>query len=104
MSNGKNELKIDNMHISIHTDAKPGTIKINGAQGNTSKDMPEHATKQGIEKHVIIFVGGGEFTDSHGHKWHNGDEQTYTDEEYKKRTDLHFMVNYGEMRHTSVTI
>lgn len=71
---------------------------------DTQKSTEEQTQEQAQVKHVVTYIGGSEFTDSTGHKWHKHDEVTYNDDEYSKRVDLHFMVNYGEMKHTVVTM
>ena len=106
-----NGLKIDNMNNSNAVDAQSTDAKINEKPEDTSKDTPKstseapqaEAKKQTI-KHVLVYIGSSEFKDSIGHKWHHNDEQTYAEEEYVGRSDLQFMVKYGEMKHTIVTM
>lgn len=107
----KNELKMNNMNCVNAANAPANATEIKKTAENTSKDalestqkQAEKSTKQASNKHVVTYIGNSEFTDSNGHKWRKNDEQTYIDEEYNKRTDLHFMINYGEMKHTVVTI
>ena len=104
-------LKIDNMNGANAVNASANAVQINVKAEDTSKDTqkPSEATAQseGSEtavKHVIVYLGSSEFKDSTGHKWHRNDEKTFSDEEYKTRADLHFMVSYGEMKHTAVTM
>lgn len=107
----KNESKINNMNGVNAVSAPTNAIEIKKTVENTSKDTleltqkhTEESARQTLNKHVVTYIGSSEFTDSNGHKWHKNDEQTYVDEEYSKRTDLHFMINYGEMKHTIVTM
>ena len=108
---GKNESKINNMNGVNAVRASMNAIEIKENEENISKDAFEltqtqakEETKKASNKHVVTYIGSSEFVDSNGHKWYKNTEQTYTDEEYNKRTDLHFMVDYGEMKHTVVTI
>ena len=71
---------------------------------DTQKSTEEQAQEQAQIKHVVTYIGSSEYKDSTGHKWHKHAEKTYSDDEYAKRVDLHFMVNYGEMKHTVVTM
>jgi hypothetical protein len=105
----KNELKIENMNKIDVVNAPADTVKIEEKVEDTSKDIVKSATATGEKantntKHVITYIGGSEYIDSTGHKWHKGDEKTYSDDEYIKRVDIHFMVNYGEMKHIVVTM
>lgn len=69
---------------------------------NTQKS--DEPTKPATTKHVVTYIGNGEFVDRCDHKWHNNHEQTYTDEEFSKRSDLQYMIQYGAMKHTTVTM
>lgn len=61
-------------------------------------------------KHIITFIGNGIYTDSKKDMWYKGDhdnpnvrsQREYIDNNYKNREDLHFMVEYGAMKHTIV--
>lgn len=95
------------MNNASVANAPADTAKINTGHEDTSKDVlkptPEN-NKETNNKHVLTYIGSSEYTDSTGHKWHKNDEQTYSDADYNKRKDLHFMVKYGEMKHTVVTM
>ena len=104
-------LKIDNMNGVNAVNASANAVQINAKAENTSKDMPKPAeataqenSTETAKKHVVVYIGSSEFVDSTGHKWHKNDEKTYNDDEYGARNDLHFMVKYGEMKHTVVTM
>lgn len=102
-----NELKINNISNVNAVNASADAPEIKKEVENTSKDTAKPTTEGTAKptvKHVIAYLGGGEYKDSVGHKWHKNDEQTYSDDEYEGRKDLHFMVKYGEMRHTAVTM
>ena len=101
------ELKIDNVNGVNAVNASANAPKINAKAEDTSKDTQKPTEKKAESKavkHVVVYVGSSEFKDSTGYKWHKNDEKTYDDEEYKTRSDLHFMVKYGEMKHTAVTM
>lgn len=106
-----NALKTDNTNGADTAKAEPNMTEINATAEDTSKDTqkPTEATEQengerGVQKHIVMYIGSSEFTDSTGHKWHKNDEKTYDEAEYAQRKDLHFMVRYGEMKHTAVTM
>jgi hypothetical protein len=102
-----NKSKIDNMSMVDMSKTSADSIEIKKKAEDTSKDVLEPTKEQAQEaqkKHVITYIGNSTFTDSTGHEWHKHDEATYNDNEYNKRTDLHFMVQYGEMKHTTVSI
>ena len=101
------ELKIENINKVNAVNAPANAVEIKEQTENTledtAKSTAENATKP-IVKHVVAYVGNSTFTDATGHKWHKNDEYTYSDTEYDARKDLHFMIGYGEMKHTVVTI
>ena len=104
-------LKIDNANGTNAVNAPANAAQINAKAEDTLKDTPkptEATTQEGntetAKKHVIVYIGSSEFIDSTGHKWHKNDEKTYGEDEYNTRKDLHFMVKYGEMKHTVVTM
>lgn len=106
-----NELKINNTNGVNMANVQANALKINEKIEDTSKDTqkPIEATAQeskvkATDKHVIMYIGSSEYTDSTGHKWHKNDEKTYDESEYVNRKDLHFMIKYGEMKHTIVTV
>lgn len=98
------ELKIDNMNGVNEVKTPSDSLEIKPTQEDTSKDTQKSNEESGVTKHVVTYIGSSEFTDSTGHKWHNNDEELFTDDEYDVREDLHFMVKYGEMKHTVVTM
>jgi hypothetical protein len=101
------QLKIENIEPVNAANAPANALKINDEVENTSKDTTKQAeeqTKEATVKHVIVYLGNGEYTDNTGRKWRKDNEYTYTDKEYADRKDLHFMVKYGEMKHTVVTM
>lgn len=104
-------LKVDNMNDVNVINAPANAVKINEEVENTSKDMPESTekatqaeAKEQVVKHVLVYIGQSEFTDTKGNKWHKNDEHTFDEKDYANRDDLQFMVNYGEMKHTIVTM
>lgn len=102
-----NGLKIDNTKNGNAANAPINTAEIKAEVEDTLKDTQE--TKQedkteAVQKHVVVYIGSSEYKDSTGHKWHKNDEKTYDESEYVTRKDLHFMINYGEMKHTVVTM
>lgn len=101
-----NELKLNNENGVNKAKAPSIEFKNEKEKENTSKDMLESKQneEQKTTKHVIIYLGSGEYIDANGNKWHKNDEKTFSDDEYRKRTDLEFMVKYGEMKHTAVTM
>lgn len=103
-----NDIQIGNTSGANAVNAPNNQPEIKNEVENTSKDTQESTKEQAQEqaqvKHVVTYIGGSEFTDSTGNKWHKHDEKTYSDKEYNERVDLHFMVNYGEMKHTVVTM
>ena len=107
----KGGLKIDNMSGVNAVNAPANAVQINAKAEDTLRDTqkPTEETTQenktdAIKKHVIVYIGSSEFTDSTGHKWHKNDEKTYNEDEYNTRKDLQFMIKYGEMKHTVVTM
>lgn len=108
MSNG---LKIDNTKSAGVAVTPLNTPEIKTNAEDTLKDTsksPEanaqESNKPTIKKHLITYVGNGEYVDVCKRKWHNGDEETYSDEVYEMRKDIHFMVKYGAMKHSVVTV
>ena len=97
-------IKVGNMNNVDVINAPVKQVEIKNEVEDTSKDMLESAEEQAQSKHVITYIGSSEFIDSTGHKWHKHDEKTYDDNEYNSRSDLHFMIKYGEMKHTVVTM
>lgn len=104
-------LKIDNTNGVNAVNASANAVQVNAKAEDTSKDTPKSAeataqknSTETAKKHVIVYIGSSEFVDSTGHKWHKNDEKTYGEDEYNTRKDLHFMVGYGEMKHTVVTM
>lgn len=104
-------LKIDNMNGVNAVNASVNATQINAKAEDTSKDTSKSAeatAQKGntatAKKHVIVYIGSSEFTDSTGHKWRKNNEKTYDEDEYNTRKDLQFMVEYGEMKHTVVTM
>lgn len=105
------DLKLNNVNNINAVNASSDISKINTKVEDTSKDASESTPKtapetanETVNKHVVVYIGSSEFTDSTGHRWYHNDEKTYTDEEFEKRNDLHFMIKYGEMKHTTVTM
>lgn len=98
------ELKIDNMNVSDVPNISDDSSEIKQTEENTSKDTQKSTDESGATKHVVTYVGGSEYIDASKHVWHKGDEMTYSDDEYNERNDIHFMVKYGEMKHTIVTM
>lgn len=99
-----NGIKINNMNGVNAVNAPANKPEIKDEAKDTLKDMQESTEKQTQNKHVITYIGGSEFMDSKGHKWRKHSEMTYNDDEYATRNDLHFMVQYGEMKHTVVAM
>ena len=102
-----NGIKIGNMSGMGAVNASANKTEIKNEAEDTLKDAPKPAETQAQKeqnKHVVTYIGNSEFIDSTGHKWRKHNEMTYTDEEYNARTDLHFMIKYGEMKHTVVTM
>lgn len=103
-----NGIKINNMKKADATKASTNQSEIKEEVKDTSKDTSkpcaEAEEKPTQSKHIVTYIGSSEFTDSTGYKWYKNDEQTYNDDEYAKRNDLHFMVKYGEMKHIVVTM
>ena len=104
-------LKIGNMSGVNAVNASATAPQINQEAENTSKDTQkpteanaQQASTETAVKHVLVYIGQSEYKDSTGKKWHKNDEGTYTEQEYSTREDLKFMVKYGEMKHTVVTM
>lgn len=97
-------LKIDNMNGVNATDTPSNSLEIKPNQEDTSKDTQKSNGESDITKHVVTYIGTSEFIDNTGHKWHHNDEVLLTDDEFDAREDLHFMIKYGEMKHTIVTM
>lgn len=97
-------IKIDNVGGVGAVNASANQLEIKREPENTSEDMLKPSVEAPKSKHVVTYIGCGEYKDSTGHMWHRNDEQTYDDNEYANRKDLHFMVEYGEMKHTVVTV
>ena len=102
-----NTIKIENIGKVNAVDAPASQPEIENEAENTSKDTVELPVEQETKatvKHVVVYLGSSVYTDGTGHKWTKNTEHTYSDEEYAGRVDLHFMVKYGEMKHTIVTM
>lgn len=100
-------IKVNNMNGVNAVNAPATQPEIKNEVEDTLKDTQKPTEGQAPKaqnKHVITYIGGSEFTDSKGHKWHKHNEKTYDDNEYITRKDLHFMVQYGEMKHTVVAM
>lgn len=61
--------------------------------------------------HVLEYTGHGAWVDQEGNTWSRKSTnkniistEQMTDEEYATRSDIHFMVKYGEMSHTVVNV
>lgn len=105
------ELKMNNMKLSGVANAPSNPAEIEPSPEDTSKDTLESPVentpkddKPTVTKHLVTYVGSGEFIDRNNYKWHRDSEQTYSDEEFSKRTDLQYMIQYGAMKHTTVTM
>lgn len=105
------EFKIENMNgvnvVNAPADIDKTNVKAEDTLKDTPKSTEETAPKnesKATDKHVVTYIGSSEYIDSTGHKWHKNDEKTYSNDEYAKRNDLHFMIKYGEMKHTVVTM
>lgn len=63
-------------------------------------------------KYVVEYIAGGIWKDAKGEYWASegiigtniANTRAYTEAEYTKREDLHFMVQYGSMKSTKVTL
>lgn len=100
-------IQMNSMNGVNAVNAPANQPEIKAESENTSKDIQkpiEEQAPKAQDKHVITYIGSSEYTDSKGHKWHKHDEMTYNDDEYAIRKDLHFMVQYGEMKHTVVAM
>ena len=102
-----NAVKIDNTNGVNAVNASTTDTEIKAEAKDTSKDtleLTEQNAQENAVKHVLTYVGQSEYKDSTGKKWRKNDENTYGDTEYANRKDLQFMVSYGEMKHTVVTM
>lgn len=100
-------IKVNNMNGVSAVNAPANQPEIKNEVEDTLKDTQkptEEQTPKEQSKHVITYIGSSEYTDSKGHKWYKHNEMTYNDDEYATRKDLHFMVKYGEMKHTVVAM
>ena len=98
-------IKVDNMSGVGVVNAPADQPEIKNEAEDTLKDTQKPTEEQTPKtKHVVTYIGSSEFKDSTGHKWYKNDEKTYDDNEYVNRNDLHFMIEYGEMKHTVVTM
>ena len=75
----------------------------------TKKEPTTEAEDKATGKVVVTYVGGGVWKDSEGKLWASQDkaasiksERQYTAEEYEKRNDIKFMVQYGSVKVTYV--
>ena len=71
------------------------------------KEAKKGKLDQGLGVNIVTFIGNGMWTDEKGESWHKNDprvesERSYTNEEFAKRSDLKFMIEYGAMKHTIV--
>lgn len=101
------ELKIENMNGVNAVNAPANAPQIKKNDEDTLKDTQkstEQDKQEATTKHVIMYVGSSEYKDSTGFKWHKNMEKTYDEQEFACRKDLQFMINYGEMKHTVVTM
>lgn len=81
---------------------------------NTKKESekPQETPKATVTRHVVSYVGNSIWVDRTGQHWSRNEfpgtnivtSKEYSDEEFKERSDIQFMVSYGEMRVTTVTI
>lgn len=77
-----------------------------------TKEIKQNDGKETVKKHVLTYIAGGIWIDSNGQKWSrqpiSGTDivnvREYYDNDYQNRDDLQFMVNYGSMTITTVTL
>lgn len=71
------------------------------------QDTPNEA--ENTDKVIVRYTGGGVWKDCEGKLWASEDktenilsERQYSKDEYEKREDIKFMVQYGSMKATNV--
>lgn len=77
-----------------------------------SEDTSETESKDGVTRHVVTYVGSGHWIDSDGKVWARvsakgtdiKNVREYDDEDLQSRDDLKFMIGYGAMTVTTVTL
>ena len=76
------------------------------------KEIKQNDGEETVKKHVLTYIAGGIWIDSNGQKWSrqpiSGTDivnvREYHDNDYQNRDDLQFMVNYGSMTITTITL
>lgn len=98
--------ELNNLQVSEEVEVSQTELEIEPKAEDTSKDTqePKQEEEQKATKHVVIYLGSGEYIDSTGKKWKRNDEVTLDEEQFENRKDLQFMIKYGEMKHTVVTM
>lgn len=93
------------------SDALNGSANASEQSENTQETEAEPQAS-GTTKHVVTYIGGGNWIDEKGKKWSKQavvgtdieSAREYTDAEYQVREDLKFMVGYGAMTLVTVTL
>lgn len=108
---------IPNSTESVELEQLKGTeaqLNDQNESDDTSKDSEDIKgnKKETVKKHILTYIAGGIWIDSNGQKWSKQpisgtdivNTREYHDNDYQNRDDLQFMVNYGSMTITTITL
>jgi hypothetical protein len=111
-----NSTETEQLETSTDTEAPINTqdeLANTSAQSeNTEGTEPTEEQTSGVTKHIVTYIGGGHWIGSDGKVWAresmSGTDikniREYDDEDFKSREDLKFMIGYGAMTVTTVTL
>lgn len=103
--------------IEAQTNAANGVSDTEEKQENNTETKDDADSDEAEAKddettglHIIDYIGNGIWVDSENEKWSRDNvpgtnilsQRKYTDDEYKDRRDIKFMVRYGAMKETIV--
>ena len=87
-------------------------IKTEPNEPTNKAQVKEHSSAINKAKYVVEYIAGGIWKDAKGEYWANknivgtniANTRAYIEAEYDSRDDLRFMVQYGSMKATKVTL
>lgn len=102
--------EIKPLSVSDVTTAPENNVELKTDAIEPKEDTPK-AHKATVTKHVVAFIGNGVWFDSHGIAWSKKtgnpgivQTQDFTEDEYNEREDIKFMVEYGTMTDTVISL
>lgn len=107
--NNINLSQINNTQMSTPAETPKNDIEFKediNAELEKPSETAQASTQSKPIKHIISYIGNGKWIDQKGMVWSRNDtsDMEFTDDEYSKRLDIHFMVGYGQMKHLVIGI